>query len=235
MGLVVAGFAAVGLPALMVVTLEGHAVLASGPGRAFTAILRGPLDARALDRIDGLRDVIEAAAAEAGVEPALVAGVVFAESRGVGGQRSSAGALGMMQLIPAAGRDAGRRAGIELPESDEELEAALLEDDGLNVRLGAAHLRWLIDHRGEWDDEAVLVSYNAGRARLFRWIERDGSYEAWARGEEARARRGERTTGALAYARQVQRVRELFRARWRPRGTVSREPNAVRTRSTPDR
>ena len=100
--------------------------------------------------------------------------------------------------------------------SSEELEAALLEDDGLNVRLGAAHLRWLIDHRGEWDDEAVLVSYNAGRVRLFRWIERDGSYEAWARGEEARARRGERTTGALAYARQVQRVRDLFRARWRP-------------------
>ena len=216
LGLVLAGFAAVGLPALMVVALEGRAVLASAPGRAFEAILRGPLDARALDRIDGPARHGRGGRGEAGVEPALVAGVIFAESRGVGGQRSSAGALGMMQLIPAAGRDSGRRAGIELPGSDEELEAALLGDDALNVRLGAAHLRWLIDHRGEWDDEAVLVSYNAGRARLFRWIERDGSYEAWVRGEEARARRGERTTGALAYARQVQRVRDRFRARWRP-------------------
>ncbi|MEC8494823.1 MAG: transglycosylase SLT domain-containing protein [Planctomycetota bacterium] len=216
MGLVLAGFAAVVLPGLMAVALEGRAVLASAPGRVFGAILRGPLDAGALDRIDGLREVVEAAAEAAGVEPALVAGVIFAESRGVGGRRSSAGALGLMQLIPAAGRDAGRRAGIEVPESDEELEAALLEDDELNVRLGAAHLRWLIDHRGDWDDEAVLVSYNAGRARLFGWIERDGGYEAWVRGEEARARRGERTTGALAYARQVQRVRDRFRARWRP-------------------
>lgn len=216
LGLTFAGIAVVAVPALTLVALEGRAVFASAPVRAFEQLLRGPLDARALDRIDGLRDTIEAAATEAGVEPALVAGVVFAESRGVGGQRSVADALGMMQLVLGAARDAGRRAGIEVPESDEDLERALLEDDVFNIRLGAAHLRWLLDHRGEWSDEAVLVSYNAGRVRLFRWIERDGSYEAWARGEEQRAVKGERTTGALAYARQVLRIRGKFRERWTP-------------------
>ena len=212
LGLVLAGFAAVGLPALMVVALEGRAVLASAPGRAFAAILRGPLDARALDRIDGLRDVIEAAAAEAEVEPALVAGVVFAESRGVGGQRSSAGALGMMQLIPAAGRDAGRRAGIELPGRTRSWRPRCSRTTG-STSAWPAHLRWLIDHGGGRRGGAGL--YNAGRVRLFRWIERDGSYEAWARGEEARpagasAPRGRSPTPGRSSASGISS------ARWRP-------------------
>ncbi|MEO0662001.1 MAG: hypothetical protein AAFZ87_10720, partial [Planctomycetota bacterium] len=76
---------------------------------------------------------------------------------------------------------------------------------------------WLLEHRGEWTLEAVLVSYNAGRARLFSWIERHGSYEAWTESELNRAAAGERTTGALRYARQVLGVRDRLAARARLR------------------
>lgn len=213
-GLVFAALAVVVVPLLAVLTGNGGALRRSAPVRAMESLIRGPLDQRAIDRIDGMWEAIRSAAAEAEVEPALVAGIVFAESRGVGGQRSSADALGLMQLVVPAARDAARRAGIEIPEDDAALEALLLGDNPLNLRLGAAHVRWLLDHRGEWSDEAVLVSYNAGRARLFRWIERDGSYAAWVHGEEQRAASGERTTGALSYARQVLRVRDRFRERW---------------------
>lgn len=150
---------------------------------------------------------IEAAARESEVDPTLIAGVMFAESRGRGGQRSSAGAYGLMQLVPAAAGDAAMRLGVPEPTVDE-----LRDDDDLNVRLGAAHLAWLLEHRGDWTLEQVLVSYNAGRAKLFRWIEREGSYAAWRRRELAREAAGGSPadggpTGALRYALQVLEAR----------------------------
>lgn len=210
------GFAAVaGVPAATALTVNPGPVLAHGPVRSMIEALRGPFNERALARIDGLRPLIEAASKEAGVDPLLVGGIIFAESRGVSGQTSSRGALGLMQLVPAAARDASKRSSLEVPKGERELSEGLLHDDRLNLRLGAAHLAWLLEHRGDWGDEAVLVSYNAGRAKLFRWIDRAGSYAAWVQSEEARSAAGQRTTGALAYARQVLAVRGVLAKRWR--------------------
>lgn len=207
--------AAVGVPAAVALAVSPGAVLASGPVRSMIQVLRGPFNERALDRIDGLRPVIEAAAKEAGVDPLLMGGIIFAESRGVPGQTSAAGALGLMQLVPAAARDASGRSRIKIPQGESKLTEGLLHDNRLNLRLGAAHLAWLLEHRGDWSDEAVLVSYNAGRAKLFRWVERAGSYPAWVQSEEARAAAGKKTTGALAYARQVLAVQRVLSERWR--------------------
>ncbi|MEM9800549.1 MAG: lytic transglycosylase domain-containing protein [Planctomycetota bacterium] len=205
--------ATVGVPmagAGLQVALDGRP---SGPLGRVLAHVRERLDERGIDNVAGYGDLLTRAAAEAEVEAALLGGIMFAESRGRPGQTSSAGALGLMQLVPGAARDAARRAEIEVPGDDRELAELLLRDDALNVRLGAAHLRWLLDHRGEWSLEAVLVSYNAGRARLFQWIDRHGSYGAWVRSEEEAAARGAPTTGALAYARQVLAAREALRER----------------------
>jgi len=145
--------------------------------------------------VEGHADLIDDAARESGVDPFLIAAVMFMESRGRGGQTSFAGAHGLMQLVPSAAGDAAQRLGIEAPTVE-----VLRDDDALNVRLGAAHLAWLLEHRGGWDLEAVLVSYNAGRAKLFRWIDRHGGYEAWRAHEHARHVAGEETTGTLEYA-----------------------------------
>ncbi len=180
---------------------------------ALDPLVGAALEERGLGLVEGHRAILLEAAAEFDVPVLWLSGVMFAESRGRGGQKSSAGALGLMQLVESSARDAARRAGIELPEDAQALEEALLGDDALNVRLGAAHLSWLLEHRGDWSDEAVMVSYNAGRARLFQWIDKRGSYAGFVAAEEARARRGEPTTGALAYARQVLKAREALRQR----------------------
>jgi soluble lytic murein transglycosylase-like protein len=89
------------------------------------------------------------------------------------------------------------------------------DDDALNLRLAAAHLAWLMDNSPGWSLEQVLVSYNAGRGRLFQWLQRAGSFEEWVRQEERRAARGEETTGSLAYARQIVAIRERLASRGR--------------------
>lgn len=158
--------------------------------------------------VEGHAELIETAARESEVDPHLLGAIMFLESRGRGGQTSHAGAHGLMQLVPAAASDAARRLGIPEPTVEE-----LRDDDILNVRLGAAHLAWLLEHRGEWSLEAVLVSYNAGRAKLFRWIERYGSYEAWRERELERHVAGKPTTGTLEYATKALAVRALLRER----------------------
>ena len=217
-GLTFAALAVAGVPAAGLFEVDRGALAArlrASPLGGVLAGIEARIDAGSIERIEGLAAPILEAAGAAGVEPEFVAAIVYAESRGRSGQTSSAGALGLMQLVPAAARDAARRAGVDLPADEGALTEALLHDDPLNLRLGAAHLAWLLEHRGDWSDEAVLVSYNAGRARLFDWIERHGSYEGWAASETARAAAGEPTTGALAYARQVLAVRERFRERGR--------------------
>jgi soluble lytic murein transglycosylase-like protein len=206
------------LIATLGVPLAGAALVVVDGGmprglRPVLARVHGVLEERGLENVEEHAELIRSAAREMDVPRHLLGGVMFAESRGRSGQTSSAGALGLMQLVPAAARDAAERVGLALPEDDEALGQLLLHDDLLNVRLGAVHLRWLFDHRGDWDDEAVLVSYNAGRTKLFRWIRDHGSYEEWVRSEEAAAARGARTTGSLAYARQVLRARDELLAR----------------------
>lgn len=132
---------------------------------------------------------------------------MYSESRGRKGQISSAGALGLMQLGMPAARDAAQRLGLDPPSKE-----LVLHDDDLNVRLAACHLAWLLRHAGDWDLEAVLVSYNAGRSKLFRWIAEHGSYRDWCTSEEEAVAAGRPSTGALHYARQcilaAQRLRE---------------------------
>ncbi len=159
--------------------------------------------------VEQLAEPIRFAAEESGVDAELLAALVYMESRGKVDAKSSAGALGLMQLMPDAASDAATRLGIV----DVPTEAQLLTDGPLNLRLGAGHLAWLLEHRGEWTLEQVLVAYNGGRQKLFRWIRRAGSYAEWVRLEEAREAAGEGATGALSYARKALQMRERFAER----------------------
>jgi len=161
-----------------------------------------------LGLVEGHAERITLAARESRVDPLLIAAVMYVESHGRGGQTSSAGALGLMQLVPGAAVDAARRLKLSDPDPDQ-----VRTDDDLNVRLGAAHLAWLLANRGEWDLEQVLVSYNAGRVRLLRWIERHGGYAAWRAAELAAERSGEGATGALRYALEVLEARRVLARR----------------------
>ncbi|MBK7874528.1 MAG: lytic transglycosylase domain-containing protein [Planctomycetes bacterium] len=171
-------------------------------------VYEGPKVARQVASVVGFRrveahaDVLLDAAAESGLDPHFLAGVMYVESRGAVDAVSRVGAMGLFQLMPAAASDAAKR--LKLPEPS---RAALLSDPRLNARLGASHLRWLVKRLGP-DLERVLVAYNAGPGRLDQWEKEAGGWSAW---RERSARRGNSET--LAYAQDVLRFADRFRER----------------------
>ncbi len=80
---------------------------------------------------------------------------------------SGAGALGLMQVMPATGRDAAGALGIAFSEQ------RLRTDPAYNVLLGSNYLATLLS---SYDDNPVLVTigYNAGPGRVRQWLERFG-------------------------------------------------------------
>jgi soluble lytic murein transglycosylase len=153
-------------------------------------------------RVELYVEELRLAASEQSLEPALLAAIVYVESTGRIDVVSSAGAMGLMQLMPAAASDGSKALGIPTPS-----EERLLNDAELNIRLGARHLAWTLKAEGG-DLERALVAYNAGRAKLARWIKDAGSYALWR--ERTLARRDNST---LEYAHRVFAYRDLFRER----------------------
>lgn len=176
-------------------------------GFAFVPALNQPVRV-ALREVVGFRRVelhanaIHAAAAEQGLEPALLAALVFVESSGRVGVVSRAGAMGLTQLMPPSAADAARALDLPEPSAEE-----LLSDAELNLRLGARHLAWTLKAEGG-DLERALVAYNAGRAKLRRWVEERGSYALWRTRALALG-----DSPSLAYAWRVLSYRDTFRAR----------------------
>jgi soluble lytic murein transglycosylase len=164
------------------------------PLRAFA---RDYLSFRSVDRYE---DVLRVAALESDVDPCLLAAVMIAESSGRVGARSSANALGLFQLTLTSARWRAELRG--MPEPSEE---ALLSDPLLNARLGADHLRWLLDTY-DGDVERALCAYNCGPRRLKELNAAAGGWESW---RDERTRSG--TSQILAYAHRVLHYRdELF-------------------------
>lgn len=185
--------------ALGLAAAGGLLVLLRDPGRA---LARTVLEERSLARVEALAEPIRRAAREAGLEPSLVGAIVYVESRGQPEAVSSAGAMGLMQLMPAAAGDAARALGLAEPD-----RAALLSDVELNLRLGARHLAWTLEHE-ERHVERALCAYNAGRARLGRWMAEHGGYAAWRRKQLA-----DGDSRVLAYALEVLEVQRRIRER----------------------
>lgn len=106
---------------------------------------------------------LEAAAAQFGVEPWLLAGVARQESVFIAGARSPAGAVGVMQLLPSTARGHALALGLGAHPD--------LEQPGPNIRIGARELRRLLDRFGAV--EPALAAYNAGEGRVRRWLEQE--------------------------------------------------------------
>jgi soluble lytic murein transglycosylase len=109
------------------------------------------------------RELVEEAARDRNLSPALVWAVIRQESRFKADARSPVGARGLMQIMPKTG---ARIAG-ELGASDFAPEQ--LADPRTNVRFGVHYLRTLHDR---YDDRSALAfaAYNAGEEAVDRWI-----------------------------------------------------------------
>lgn len=108
-------------------------------------------------------DVIRQQGQEKGVDPALIAAVIYAESRFVEGRTSSAGALGLMQITPDTAADIARRSGGTKFTTDD------LATPQLNIAYGTYHLRFLLD-RYAGRVLPAIAAYNAGPGNVDRWI-----------------------------------------------------------------
>jgi soluble lytic murein transglycosylase len=99
------------------------------------------------------------------LDPALLAAVVYVESRFDPNARSEAGAVGLMQLLPATAR------GIALRTGGTRFVVADLRDPEINVRYGSWYLDHLRDQYG--DTNLALAAYHAGQGNVERW-QREG-------------------------------------------------------------
>jgi peptidoglycan lytic transglycosylase len=101
------------------------------------------------------------------VEPAVVYAIVRQESTFNPKTISSARAMGLLQVTPAAGRYVANKFHAPFDEK------RLLADQSYNVQLGAAELGDLIaEYRGSYI--LTFVGYNAGRGRVKEWIAKHG-------------------------------------------------------------
>ena len=127
----------------------------------------GPLDPEALAFPFAFPGDLARAAREAGVHPHLVLAVAHTESHFDPKAYSPWEARGVMQFIPSTGERVARRAGVEAFEPED------LFDPALALRLGALHLRELLDRFGG-DVVAAVAAYNAGARAVERWIRKWG-------------------------------------------------------------
>jgi soluble lytic murein transglycosylase len=97
------------------------------------------------------------------VEPAMVYAIARQESAFNPRALSSAGARGLMQLMPATAKRTARRFGVGF-----DLDR-LVQDPSYNAKLGAAHLGELME---DWKGSHILAfaSYNAGGGNVMKWV-----------------------------------------------------------------
>ena len=105
------------------------------------------------------------------LDPALLAGVIYQESKFHAHARSSSGAIGLMQLLPDTAK------GIAIHTGGSRFEVSDLDDPEINVRYGSWYLRHLLDKYG--NERTALAAYNAGQENVDTW-RREGKGIAFA-------------------------------------------------------
>jgi soluble lytic murein transglycosylase len=102
-----------------------------------------------------------------GLDPYILAALMAQESTFDPEIKSSANAVGLMQVLPGTGRQYARKVGIR------RFRASMLTNATTNIRLGTAIFRDLVDRFG--GVYLALASYNAGEAAVAKWVaERPG-------------------------------------------------------------
>lgn len=108
--------------------------------------------------------VIRQQAAEKRLDPALIAAVIYAETK-FDPRPSSAGAEGLMQLLPQTAEFLARRSGATT------FTVADLASPQVNIAYGSYYLRYLLNRYGG-EEMLALAAYNGGETNVDRWLAR---------------------------------------------------------------
>ena len=122
------------------------------------------------------------------LDAALLAAVIYQESKFNADARSKSGAVGLMQLLPATAE------GIAVHTGGSAFRIHDLYDPEINVRYGAWYLHHLLQKYR--DEQTALAAYNAGQENVDRW-RRDGEAIQFA---ETRA-----------YVKRVEELKRIYR------------------------
>ena len=107
-------------------------------------------------------DVIRKQAADKHLDPALIAAVIYAETK-FEPSESSAGAEGLMQILPATAYFIAHLSG------GSSFTASDLATPSINVAYGSYYLRYLLEHY-DGNELYAVAAYNAGLANVDRWV-----------------------------------------------------------------
>ena len=117
-------------------------------------------------------DIIRQQAADKNLDAALIAAVIYEESK-FRDQTSPAGARGLMQITPAtADYIAAKSGGTEFEQGD-------LATPQINISYGAWYLDYLLD-KYDREEMAAIAAYNAGEGKVDEWIASAGGLESFA-------------------------------------------------------
>ena len=134
---------------------------------ALLSVLCGLAAQHFADKFDRARypqkftELVEKYAAEYKVPVNICYAVIRTESRFDPTAVSGAGAIGLMQMMPATFADLSTRTG-------DNYETGMLYDPETNIRYGIYYLSMLYDRYGVWD--TVFAAYNCGLGRVDGWI-----------------------------------------------------------------
>jgi soluble lytic murein transglycosylase-like protein len=93
-----------------------------------------------------------------GVDPYLIMALILQESYFNAGAKSAVGATGLMQLMPATGREIAQKLH----------SSAHLENPEVNIKLGSYYFRHLVD-LFDGQTQLAVASYNAGQGNVMKW------------------------------------------------------------------
>jgi soluble lytic murein transglycosylase len=135
---------------------------------AAVIVALGPLDKAFREITLPLRheDIIRQQARQKQIDPALIAAVIYQESK-FRDRTSHAGARGLMQITPDTARFIARKSGgIRFVEDD-------LGTPQINISYGSFYLRYLLN-RYAHNRMLAVAAYNAGLTNVDRWVRRAG-------------------------------------------------------------
>ena len=107
-------------------------------------------------------DIIRQQARDKGLDPSLIAGVIYVESR-FRDQTSPAGAKGLMQILPETADYIARLSG------GTEFERGDLANPQINIAYGSYYLNYLMEKYGR-NEGLALAAYNAGEGKVDEWL-----------------------------------------------------------------
>ena len=128
-------------------------------------ILTAPLFNKAVNEFNlplSYQDVIRQQAGEKHLDPALIAAVIYAETK-FDPRASNAGAEGLMQILPQTAEFLARRSGATT------FTVADLATPEVNIAYGSYYLRYLLDEY-HGNVTLALAAYNGGESNVDRWV-----------------------------------------------------------------